>query len=117
MPTYDKIIGRNIRNARNAKKLTQAHLAEKIGVSTAYVGKWERGERSINLERLVELVSALGVPIESFVSGCVFVEPLLHTPDEFLSAVEELTKGCTQKAKKLILEVIAVIAKNDKENA
>lgn len=98
MPAYDKIVGRNIRNARKSKNLTQAKLAEKIGVSTPYIGKLERGERSINLERLAELVPALGVPMEQLVLGCVSLEHSLPTEDHFLTAVEDITKGCSLEA-------------------
>ncbi len=53
--------GTKISNARKAKKLTQAALAEKIGVSTEAVSKWEQdkylpeGEKFALLDKLLDL--------------------------------------------------------------
>lgn len=39
----EEIIGKNIARYREAAGLTQATLAEKIGISTAFVSRVERG--------------------------------------------------------------------------
>ena len=54
-------IGRNIRKCRKAMKIGQDKLAEKIHVSTNYIGNLERGEKMPSLETLVSLSDALGV--------------------------------------------------------
>lgn len=117
MPAYDKIIGRNIRNARKEKGMTQADMAEALGVSTAYVGKLERAERSINLDKLTALVPILDVSIDQMVLGCVPWDYKPKDKDDFMSAVSEIVKGCSPEAKKTMLDVLAAIAKNDKLNA
>lgn len=54
-------IGKNLRDARNAKHLTQADVAEKAGISTNYYARIERGEVAISVEVLEQVVKALGV--------------------------------------------------------
>ncbi|MBO4365885.1 MAG: helix-turn-helix transcriptional regulator [Eggerthellaceae bacterium] len=43
-------IGQNIQTSRMTAKLTQAQLAEAVGVSRQTVAKWEAGETSPDLE-------------------------------------------------------------------
>ena len=43
----EEIIGRNIARYREAAGLTQATLAEKIGISTAFVSRVERGQKRV----------------------------------------------------------------------
>lgn len=54
-------LGKRIRAERQKNKLTQAELAEKINVTTAFIGQIERGERKFSLETLIEITSALNV--------------------------------------------------------
>lgn len=46
---------------RKANNLSQEQLAEKIGVSRQSISKWESGETTPELERLVELSTAFNV--------------------------------------------------------
>lgn len=57
-------LGSTIHRARKAKRMTQAALAEQVGVSERWVREWEKG-RSSNptTERLRKLSKALGVPL------------------------------------------------------
>ena len=52
-------LGERIRKARQAKKLTQAKLAEKIGVSNEAVSSWERGAYEPSPENLAALEEIL----------------------------------------------------------
>jgi len=54
-----KELGRRVRELRRQQNLTQAELAEKIGVSTSFVGHIERGSRVISLETFANLCAAL----------------------------------------------------------
>ena len=83
MPVNNKAIGRNIRNARKAQGMTQEKLAECMGVSSAYIGKLERGERTANLDNLSELANILTVPIESLVQGSVPIKNDGQLPNDF----------------------------------
>ena len=48
----EEIIGKNIARYREAAGLTQATLAEKIGISTAFVSRVERGQKKMKVEIL-----------------------------------------------------------------
>lgn len=57
--------GEEIKKARKSKKLTQAELANLVGVSRSAVYDWERGKYSPEGERAVRLAQALGLPPSS----------------------------------------------------
>lgn len=54
------ITGNTIRKLREAKKLTQAQLAEKLDVSDKAVSKWETGKGLPDITLLEPLAAALG---------------------------------------------------------
>ena len=58
-PGFD---GRRLRAARRSAGLTQAQLAQQVGVPTTGVANWETGYRAPRADRLAELARLLGVP-------------------------------------------------------
>lgn len=54
-------LGKRVRIRRTVLELTQAELAERIGVSTSFVGHIERGSRKLSVETLFDLCRALDV--------------------------------------------------------
>jgi ribosome-binding protein aMBF1 (putative translation factor) len=52
--------GFDIAFARKAKKLTQAQLADAMGVDQAVISRWESGKVSPNAENLAKLKELLG---------------------------------------------------------
>ena len=63
------ITGPAIKRFREARQLTQAQLAEKIGVSDKAVSKWERGLACPDLVFLDDLADLLDVSIEELLLG------------------------------------------------
>ncbi|HEV3047548.1 MAG TPA: helix-turn-helix transcriptional regulator [Solirubrobacteraceae bacterium] len=65
---HAKIVGREIKDTRLALGLTQAEVAERLGVSPSYVSAIEAGRRNLTLAQLANIANAmrLGVDI-SFV--------------------------------------------------
>jgi transcriptional regulator with XRE-family HTH domain len=61
------MVGRNVRRLRAAAGLTQAQLAERMGVDRAYVSGLERGERNPTVVTLWHITKALGVNLQSLV--------------------------------------------------
>jgi len=61
-------LGLQIRRYRRRKNLTQAELAEMIGVSTSFIGHIERGTRVLSLETFVQLCTALNTDPNSLLS-------------------------------------------------
>lgn len=65
------MIGRRIREERLHLNLTQEILAEDVGLTTAYIGQVERGERNLTLENLVKVANRLGVTVDYLLSDSV----------------------------------------------
>lgn len=55
------VVGRFIRNARHNKKISQEKLALICDIDRSYLGRIERGEVNITVEKLYELATALEV--------------------------------------------------------
>lgn len=64
---------------RGARGMTQAELAESIGVGTEYVGRIERGEKRVQLEDLARAATALEVSLGELFQG--IGEPRKHGRD------------------------------------
>lgn len=64
-------IGLKIAYYRKKRGYTQAQLAERVGVSTNYLGLIERGNngKSYSMETLLNIAEALGVTVTDLVSG------------------------------------------------
>ena len=54
-----KAIGANIRKIRQKRHMQQDVLAEKVGLSPNYIGMIERGEKTLSLESLINILNAL----------------------------------------------------------
>ena len=62
---HAKVVGREIRATRRALGLTQAEVAERLGVSASYMSAVEAGRRNLTLGQLANIANAmrLGVNI------------------------------------------------------
>jgi transcriptional regulator with XRE-family HTH domain len=54
-------IGKNLKKAREDKKLTQSEVAEKAGISVNYYARIERDEVNPSIEIVENIVKVLGV--------------------------------------------------------
>ena len=59
-------LGEKIKKYRKLKKLTQEELAEKSGISTITLYRWENGIRSPSVEALQKIAQTLEVPVSTF---------------------------------------------------
>ena len=59
-------VGRNVKRLRKAAGLTQAGLAERMGVDRAYVSGLELGQRNPTVLTLWHISKALGVGLQAF---------------------------------------------------
>ena len=67
MNTY--ITGTAIRQLRESRGLTQAELAEKIGVSSKTISKWETAKGLPDISLLQPLAQALGISVIELMNG------------------------------------------------
>ena len=63
------ITGTTIKQLRESRHLTQAELAEKIGVSSKTVSKWETGKGLPDISLLQPLAQALGISVIELMNG------------------------------------------------
>lgn len=64
--TRIKHLGERLRELREEAKLSQAKLADLVGVSRNAVSQWESGETQPSSRRLASIAKALKVPVDSF---------------------------------------------------
>lgn len=71
-------IGRRIRTAREAAGVSQAALANALGITFQQLQKYERAKSRISAARLQDVANPLGVPVASFYDepGPVLAPPL-----------------------------------------
>ena len=62
-------IGKFIAEKRKEKKLTQASLAEKLGVTSKTISRWENGNYMPDISLLKPLSDELGVTLNDLISG------------------------------------------------
>ena len=63
------VTGTTIRNLRENRNLTQAELAEELGVSSKTISKWETGKGLPDISLLQPLARALGISLIELMSG------------------------------------------------
>ena len=67
MNTY--VTGTTVKGLREQRKMTQAELGEKIGVSSKTVSKWETGKGLPDITLLQPLAQALGISVIELMNG------------------------------------------------
>ena len=67
MDTY--VTGNTIRQLRETRKLTQAELGERIGVSSKTISKWETAKGLPDISLLQPLAEALGISVIELMNG------------------------------------------------
>ena len=97
------VIGTNIRRYRDKAGLTQAQLAEKIGVGNAFISRVERGSKLMKLEKLYLTALALNTGCDALLfsengsSHMSNIQRMLaDCSPEFLSGIEDVIRACIQ---------------------
>ena len=67
MNTY--VTGATIKHLREARNMTQAELAEQIGVSSKTVSKWETAKGLPDISLLQPLAQALSISVIELMNG------------------------------------------------
>lgn len=103
-PMNEIMIGRRIREERLHLNLTQEILAEDVGLTTAYIGQVERGERNLTLENLVKVANRLGVTVDYLLSDSVNAQK-----DTTVIKLSQLLNGRTLNEKELAFSLIETL--------
>ena len=99
-------IGHRIQNARIAKKLTQAQLAERCGCSEKHLGDIERGVASVSFPLVVRIGKALNTGVDYFLaeSSDYYADILIDVE------LSETLRGCSKETRMLIRDMANRIA-------
>lgn len=101
-----KTIGENTRKYRTRAGLTQAQLAEKVGVGTAFISRVERGQKRMRIETMLLVASALHISVDLLLYQehenenaqlQTLVRMLEGQPPEFLDGIILLVQVCLEK--------------------
>lgn len=134
--TLQKQISQGIRSARLGRRLSQATLAQKLGISQSRLSEIEQGKGSITAEQFIFLLQFFNLPISHFVKqesvsfedqlqnrliqlgGAQLREKENVLPSEKLNDVcavimESLVGGFTSR---LLMALISVLIKNAKQS-
>ncbi len=101
-----EMLGQKIRACRKSKKYTLEQLAEKLDVSTTFIGQIERATGKPSLETLVKIASALEVSTDELLFEDLGEKA---ASSHFLKRVDELTSSFTQKEKNMVLRSIELL--------
>lgn len=96
------ILGSNILKYRTRSGMTQAQLAEKVGVSSAFVSRVERGEKSVKIETLLSFARELNVSCDALLredDGAQLdtIIKLLNDNPHLTPGIEKIVRLCTEE--------------------
>ena len=86
-------IGNLLRELRKEKELSQEQLAEKFGVSSRSVSRWENGNTMPDISLLIELADFYGIEIRELLSGERESETMNQDMKETLVMVADYTNA------------------------
>ena len=95
------LLGKRIKKYRRRQGLTQAELAEIIGVSPNHISKIETASTKLSLEVFVGIADALKVSTDQL----MLRDPAESSPDGG-EELCELFNGCTDEAKMLVIDIL-----------
>lgn len=104
-------IGKFIAKCRKEKGLTQATLAEKLGVTEKSVGNWENGRNMPDLSLFSPLCNILGISINDLMSGeMVDDKEYINTLEEnIVNMVADINKKKIKRKKFFIVGFVALL--------
>lgn len=102
--TLQMVIGANIAKYREEKGLTQAKLAELIGVTPVFVSRVERGQKMMKVMTLYTTAKVLQVSCDALLSENREGVPLenikqllVGQSDEYVAGIERLIRTCVEE--------------------
>ena len=106
-PELIRLIGSRIQAARLARGMTQAELAEAIGIEPITLSRYETGSRGPSITTIALAADVLCVAVGDLVDRERNVAPPSHSPEVLgaIRLVEQLDEGQLVLALRLIREV------------
>jgi transcriptional regulator with XRE-family HTH domain len=109
MGKYSKIIGQRIREERLKRNLTQEQLAEIADLSPGHLGHIERGDKGINIDKIVLFAQIFNITVNDLLQIETFKSK--GTTEE-LEALETLLYDMNDKQINFIIETVKLYKKS-----
>lgn len=115
MPEGNKMLSRNIRQARRHTGLTQHQAAELLGITQLHYGRLERGDRRVSLEQIESIARVFHISPYALLEGCFkeFPQPAFQQPNatETLKSIYTLLINCSPEEQALCYDICERIAR------
>ncbi len=95
-----KLIGRQVKEFRTSKHMSQADLAEQIDRSVTYVSLIETAAKQASLTTLVLIANALCITVDSLLTG-----NQSNDSEEYHTEFTHLLEDCNKDEKRFIFEM------------
>ena len=99
-----KAIGKQIKEMRKRRKLSQAELAEVIEKSTSYISYIEAGQKCMSLDTFVEIANAFAVSTD-----LLLVEQLLAMPAAASQEITAILGQCNEYERLVLADTIKAL--------
>ncbi|ODS00053.1 hypothetical protein AUC68_02680 [Methyloceanibacter methanicus] len=86
----DVVVGHNIRFWRLERKMSQTDLANLLGLTFQQIQKYENGANRVGASRLMQIATALEVPIHAFFDGAGPEADEMESPIKFVGDQQAL---------------------------
>lgn len=111
----DCAVGREIRELRRAKMMTQKDLAVMVGVTGAQLHRYETGATRIAASRLIAIADALEVGPDRLISAASshtnsHPAPAHHGGDDLLDLIQTFSGIADPKCRSVIMTVVRMLA-------
>ena len=96
---------------RKQKGLSQEELASRLNVSRQTVSKWEVGDSTPDMEKLIAMSDLFGVSLDKLVMGKEEAQTPAAGKSEFTAVISEKVLTDTNKKKAIsVLKILGIIA-------
>jgi transcriptional regulator with XRE-family HTH domain len=96
---------------RKQKGLSQEELANRLNVSRQTVSKWEVGDSTPDMEKLIAMSDLFGVSLDNLVMGKEEAQTPAAGKSEFAAVISEKVMTDTNKKKAIsVLKILGIIA-------
>jgi transcriptional regulator with XRE-family HTH domain len=111
----DLLVGSRIRRFRKGRKMSQAQLGKKLGVTFQQVQKYENGKNRVGASRLQMISTALDVPVGQFFAddagtSRTSAKPLAFDP-QALRFAEAFVRLSDRELRNSIIDMVEAMAR------
>ena len=96
-----KAVGLRIKQAREAKNLTQENLAALVDLSPTHISVIERGMKTVRLDKFIAIANALDVSADS-----LLVDVVTHSVDVLANGLPEAIRTLPPDEQKRLMKAL-----------